>query len=53
MAILPSTKTLKRILGDPQAATVKRMRKRVKEVNALADEYEKLSDAKLKAKTKE
>ena len=53
MAILPSTKTLKRILGDPQAATIKRMRKRTVAVNALADEYQKLTDAKLKAKTKE
>ncbi|HEY5549822.1 MAG TPA: preprotein translocase subunit SecA [Candidatus Saccharimonadales bacterium] len=53
MAILPSTKILKRILGDPQAGTLKRMKKRVAEVNALADEYKKLSDAKLHAKTEE
>jgi len=48
-----NTKLLKRALGDPQAATIKRLRKRVKEINALSDEYEKLSDAKLKAKTQE
>lgn len=48
-----STKPLKRILGDPQAATIKRLRKRAGEINALADEYKKLSDAKLKAKTEE
>ncbi|HEX5394737.1 MAG TPA: preprotein translocase subunit SecA [Candidatus Saccharimonadales bacterium] len=53
MAIIPSTKTLKRILGDPQAATLKRMRKRVAAVNAFADDFQKLTDAKLKAKTKE
>ncbi len=40
-------------MGDPQAATVKRLRKRAKDVEALADEYKKLSDAKLKAKTQE
>ena len=51
MAILPSKKILKRILGDPQAGTLKRMKKRVNEVNALSDSYNKLSDAKLRAKT--
>ena len=53
MAILPSKKFIKRLLGDPQAATIKRLKKRVVEVNALADEYQKLSDDKLKAKTGE
>jgi preprotein translocase subunit SecA len=52
MALI-STKLLKRILGDPQAATLKRMRKRLAEVNALSDEYKRLSDAKLSAKTAE
>ena len=47
------TKVLKKVLGDPQARTVKRLKKRVKEVNALADEYKKLSDKQLKAKTEE
>ncbi len=42
---------VKKLLGDPQARTIKRLRKRVKEVNALAEKYEKLSDAKLKAQT--
>ncbi|MBI4033382.1 preprotein translocase subunit SecA [Candidatus Saccharibacteria bacterium] len=51
--MLPSKKILKRILGDPQAATVKRMRKRAGEVNALADDFKKLTDAKLRAKTGE
>ena len=41
----------KKILGDPQAKTVKRLRKRVKAVNVLADTYSKLSDKALKAQT--
>lgn len=46
-----NTKFLKKVLGDPQAATIKRLRKRVKQVNALADKYKKMSDAKLKDQT--
>ncbi len=42
---------LKRVLGDPQAKTVKRMRKRVKDVNALADKYKKMSDKELAGQT--
>jgi preprotein translocase subunit SecA len=45
-------KVVKRILGDPQVKTVKRMRKRVLEVNALEPKYKKLSDAKLQDQTK-
>src|SRR3954467_10427837 len=48
-----NTKFLKKVLGDPQAATIKRLRKRVKEVNALADKYKKLSDKQLAAQTVE
>lgn len=44
---------LKKVLGDPQAKTIKRMRKRVVAVNALEENYKKLSDAKLKAQTAE
>ncbi len=44
-------KTLKRLLGDPQAATIKRLKKRVNDINKLSDKYEKLSDDKLKAQT--
>ena len=44
-------KILKRILGDPQAKTLKRMRKRVKHINTLADMYQKMSDAELKNQT--
>ena len=47
-----NTKFLKKVLGDPQAATIKRLRKRVKEVNALADKYQKMTDAKLREQTK-
>jgi preprotein translocase subunit SecA len=41
----------KKILGDPQAKTVKRLRKRVKEVNDIGDKYEKMSDADLQKQT--
>lgn len=41
----------KKILGDPQAKTVKRLRKRVTAVNAMADKYAKLSDKQLKEQT--
>jgi len=44
-------KVIKRVLGDPQAKTIKRLRKRVNEVNALADKYKKLSDTKLRDQT--
>src|SRR3990167_501900 len=46
-------KILKRVLGDPQIKTLKRLTRRVSEINAHADAYKKLSDAKLKAKTAE
>ena len=42
---------LKKILGDPQIRTVKRLRKRVKDVNALAPTYEKMSDEQLREQT--
>jgi preprotein translocase subunit SecA len=43
----------KKILGDPQAKTVKRLRKRVVQVNALADKYSKLTDKQLQEQTSE
>jgi preprotein translocase subunit SecA len=46
-------KVIKRVLGDPQAKTLKRLKKRVKDINALEDKYKKLSDSKLKAQTDE
>src|SRR4051812_32399695 len=42
---------LKKVLGDPQARTVKRLKKRVKEINALGDTYKKMSDKKLREQT--
>jgi preprotein translocase subunit SecA len=41
----------KKLLGDPQARTIRRLRKRVKEVNALEDKYKKLDDKKLQEQT--
>ncbi|HSX28091.1 MAG TPA: preprotein translocase subunit SecA [Candidatus Saccharimonadales bacterium] len=41
----------KKILGDPQAKTVKRLRKKVAEVNALSDKYKKMTDAQLRKQT--
>src|SRR5580693_4806594 len=41
----------KKILGDPQAKTVKRLRKRVVAINALADKYKKMSDKELREQT--
>ncbi len=41
----------KKVLGDPQARTVKRLRRRVKDINALADTYKNMSDSKLQAQT--
>ncbi|MDB5161420.1 MAG: secA, partial [Candidatus Saccharibacteria bacterium] len=46
-----NTKFLKKVLGDPQAATIKRLKKRVREVNALADKYKKMPDKKLAEQT--
>jgi preprotein translocase subunit SecA len=48
-----NTKFLKKILGDPQAATIRRLRKRVREINNLADKYKKMSDKQLAAQTDE
>lgn len=44
-------KVLKRVLGDPQVKTVKRLQKRVRAINALADKYKKMSDANLANQT--
>lgn len=44
---MPKNKILKRVLGDPQVKTVKRLQKRVKDVNALEPKYKKMSDAQL------
>jgi preprotein translocase subunit SecA len=41
----------KKVLGDPQKRTIKRMRKRVRDINALTDKYKKMPDAKLREQT--
>ncbi len=46
-------KVLKRVLGDPQARTLKRLKKRVEDINKLAGRYEKLSDKQLRDQTAE
>src|SRR3982751_1167889 len=42
---------LTKIFGDPQKKTVKRLRKKVRQVNALIDVYKKMTDAQLKKQT--
>jgi preprotein translocase subunit SecA len=42
---------LKKILGDPQAKSVKRLRKRAKIVNERAGKYKKMTDKQLQAQT--
>ncbi|HMS23742.1 MAG TPA: preprotein translocase subunit SecA [Candidatus Saccharibacteria bacterium] len=44
-------KIAKKILGDPQARTLKRLTKKVKDINVLAPKYQKMSDAQLKKQT--
>jgi preprotein translocase subunit SecA len=46
-----NTKTVKKLLGDPQARTVKRLRKRVKEINSYEAAYKKMSDKNLRGLT--
>lgn len=46
-------KIIKSVLGDPEAKTLKRYRKKAQEINKLEDSIAKLTDAKLKAKTAE
>lgn len=41
----------KKVLGDPQAKTIKRLRKRVKVINELESKYQPLSDAELRKQT--
>ncbi len=44
-------KVLKRVLGDPQARTLKRLKKRVKDIDVLAPKYKKMSDKQLADQT--
>lgn len=46
-----NNKYLKRLLGDPQAKTVRRLRRRVQAVNGLEPKYKKMTDAQLKKQT--
>jgi preprotein translocase subunit SecA len=46
-------KFVKKILGDPEAKTLKRMRRRVRDINNLEDAYKKLSDKELLNKTQQ
>lgn len=48
-----NNKLLKRLLGDPQAKTIRRLRKRVVVVNGLEPKYKKMNDKKLAAQTDE
>jgi preprotein translocase subunit SecA len=43
-----NTKLIKRVLGDPQAKTIKRLRKKVGDVNKLEPKYKEMSDTKLR-----
>lgn len=44
-------KYLKRVLGDPQVKTIKRMRKQAEVINKLEGKYKKLTDKKLQEQT--
>lgn len=46
-------KYLKRVLGDPQTKTLRRMRKTVATINKLEPKYKKLTDKQLRAQTEE
>jgi len=44
-------RVLKKILGDPQARTLKRLQKRVIDINKLEPKYQKLTDKQLREQT--
>lgn len=44
-------KLFKRVLGDPQAKTLKRLSRRVADINKLAPKYKKLTDTQLTGQT--
>lgn len=48
---MKNNKVLKRVLGDPQIRTLKRLKKRVSDINKLEDKYKKMSDDQLKKQT--
>lgn len=43
--------SLKKMLGDPQAKTIRRLKKRVRSINELSDKYDKMTDKRLKEQT--
>jgi preprotein translocase subunit SecA len=45
-------KLITKILGDPQKKTLKRLKKRIVEINKLTDKYLQMSDSELKDQTK-
>ncbi len=44
-------KVFKKLLGDPQAKTLRRMRRRVNDINSLEPKYKKMTDKQLKEQT--
>ncbi len=48
---MKNSKILKKVLGDAQARTVKRLAKRIGSINKLEDTYKKLSDKELSEQT--
>jgi len=42
---------IKHVLGDPQIRTIRRLRKRVQDINALTDTYKDMSEKQLKSQT--
>lgn len=46
-------KFVKKVLGDPEAKTLKRLKKRIQDINAHQENYKKLTDSALRAKTDE
>ena len=44
-------KFLTKVFGDPQKKILKRLEKKVAEINALSEKFEKMSDEKLKRKS--
>jgi len=46
-----NNRLLKRVLGDPQAKTLKRLRRKVVEINKLEPKYKKMTDKQLREQT--
>lgn len=49
--MVSKNKVLTKVFGDPQARTLKRLFKKVKTINSLADKYQKMSDKELVSQT--